>query len=111
MEKVFGIFVLEDFDGQGQFPAEVLVDHFHEVEGQRLVMYVAYEHLLEYVRVGAVPQVVHQDSGLGGFHLGVEKEDAFAAQGPERLLHQVAGTDGVLLPRVLGSGVDHAREA
>ena len=72
---------------------------------------IGHKGTFEHVRIGPVPQVVHEDGCLGGLPLGVENKHALAGQRFKGAAHQVIGPDGVLLPRMLRSGIDERGHA
>ena len=68
------------------------VDLFHHHQGNVFVRDAVDECVLQYVREGAVPDIVHEDGSLDCFGLRFEDEDAFLLQGEYRLAHEVEGT-------------------
>ena len=91
MEEVLRIQALEDADGEIQLTVEVVVDLLHHHQRDVLVRDAVNQCVLQHVREGPVPDVVHQDGGLHRFGLGVEDEDALLLQRQHRLTHQVEG--------------------
>lgn len=69
------------------------------------------KRVLEYMRKGSVPDVVHKDGGFDGFCLAVEDENALLFKRQYSLTHEVKGTDGVEEASVLGTRIDHIRHS
>ena len=53
--------------------------------------------------------IVEQDSGLSSLYLHIKKIDTLFHERPQGFLHQVEGSDGMLLPRVLRTRIDQRR--
>ena len=111
VEEAFRVFVLEDADGEGGLSVRLLVDAFHQHQGDVFVRHAAHDGVFEHVREGAVADVVHEDGGFDGFGFAVEDEVALGGEVLDGFARQVEGAQGVLEAGVLRAGVDHGREA
>lgn len=111
MEKLLGVFVLENLDGEGELSTEIFVHLLHGEQGNFLMAHSADEGVFKYVGKRTVSNVVQEDGSPNSFFFRVENEVAFALEGVDGETHKMEGSNGMLEAGVLCSWIDHTGES
>lgn len=106
MEEALGVFVFEDFDGEGELSTKLLVHLFHDHQRDVLMAHPMNEGVFEHMAERPVPDVVQEDGSLHRFCLAVEDKVSLLLQREDGFAHQVEGSERVLQTGVLCSGID-----
>ena len=106
MEEAFGVFVLENLDGERELSAKLVIHLFHHHQRDVLMTHTADEGVFQYMTERPVPDVVQEDGCLHRFCLAVEDEVSFLLQGKDSLSHQVESTQRMLKTGVLSPWID-----
>ena len=105
VQEALGVFILENLNGECQLSVHFLVDTFHQHQGDVFVGDALHDGIFQYVGEGSVADVVHQDSGFHSFGFAVEDKVSFGGKLLDGLTHQVEGSQRVLEPCMLRTGI------
>ena len=111
MEKLLGVFVLENLDGEGELSTEIFVHLLHGEQGNFLMAHSADEGVFKYVGKRTMSNVVQEDGSPNSFFFRVENEVAFALEGVDGETHEMEGSNGMLEAGVLSSWIDDTGES
>ena len=111
VEEALGIFVLEDLDGKGELPFQLLVHALHEHQRDFFVRDACYDGVFEYMRERTMSYIVQEDGGLYSFGFAIEDEVAFGSKGSDSFAHQVKCTQRVLETGMLGTRIHGGRQS